>query len=182
MTAGTLRQHAVAAEAIARGDLLFALYSGDPPPAETTSCGSSPTANESDEVAPRWQREAAAIAPHATGVRCRCSVARVYPLDEAALARIAGMHVWSDRQLSGGSPRASSSTPSSCAPGRRRRAAAGPARDPAARPTTTPAALTDSAFELLVARLEEALSGTARRAGPSRVLRRRLSLERHANG
>ena len=101
MTAGTLRQHAVAAEAIARGDMLFALYSGDLPPAEDEQLWLLPDGNEPDVVAATWQREAATIAGHTPGVRCRCSVRTAYPLDSGALDRIAGMHVWSDVTSSG---------------------------------------------------------------------------------
>ena len=100
VTAGTLRQHAVAAEAIARGDLLFALYSGDPPPAEDDQLWLLPDGNEPDAVASTWQREAAAIArPPRRALPRRVRTA--YPLDAGALDRIAGMHVWSDRHLSG---------------------------------------------------------------------------------
>ena len=62
MTSGTLRQHAVAAEAIARGDLLFALYSGDPPPAEDEQLWLLPDGDEPAAVATAWQREAETIA------------------------------------------------------------------------------------------------------------------------
>jgi hypothetical protein len=163
MTAGTLRQHAVAAEAIARGDLLFALYSGDLPPAEHEQLWLLPDSNEPEAVAATWQREAATIAAHTPGVRCRCSVRTAYPLDNGALDRIAGMHVWSDRHLTG-----------RLAAGEQLhalivRAWAAPEPSPldAGEPPALPAdddllpALTDSAFTLLVARLEQALRGSA---------------------
>jgi hypothetical protein len=162
MTAGTLRQHAVAAEAIARGDMLFALYSGDLPPAEDEQLWLLPDGNETEVVAATWQREAANIAAHTPGVRCRCSVRSAYPLDPGALDRIAGMHVWSDRHLSG-----------RMAAGEQLhalvvRAWAAPEPSPPAEgdAPALPAddellpALTDSAFTLLVARLEQALRGT----------------------
>jgi enoyl-CoA hydratase/carnithine racemase len=65
VSAGTLRQHAVAAEAIARGDLLFALYSGDLPPTEDEQLWLVPDGGEPEAVATTWQREAAQIATHA---------------------------------------------------------------------------------------------------------------------
>ncbi len=65
VSAGTLRQHAVAAEAIARGDLLFALYSGELPPSEDDQLWLLPDGNEPEAVASTWQREAAAITAHA---------------------------------------------------------------------------------------------------------------------
>jgi hypothetical protein len=159
VTAGTLRQHAVAAEAIARGDLLFALYSGSLPPADDDQVWLLPDGNEPDVVAANWQREAAAIAAHAPGVRCRCSVLGAYPLDADALDRITGMHVWSeghlnDRLESGEHLHALIV-----------RAWAAPESRPVADAPTWPAdedllpALTDSAFSLLVARLEQALRG-----------------------
>jgi hypothetical protein len=159
VTAGTLRQHAVAAEAIARGDLLFALYSGSLPPADDDQVWLLPDGNEPDVVAANWQREAAAIAAHAPGVRCRCSVLGTYPLDADALDRITGMHVWSeghlnDRLESGEHLHALIV-----------RAWAAPESRPVADAPTWPAdedllpALTDSAFSLLVARLEQALRG-----------------------
>jgi hypothetical protein len=166
VTAGTLRQHAVAAEAIARGDLLFALWSGEMPPAEHEQLWLLPDGNESDALAATWQREAAAIAAAAPGVRCRADVRTAYPLDAGALGRIAGMHVWSDRHLSG-----------RLAAGEHLhavvvRAWAAPQGPPAEHdePPQLPAdgellpALTDSAFALLVARLEDALRGEARPA------------------
>jgi hypothetical protein len=160
MTAGTLRQHAVAVEAIARGDLLFALYSGDLPPADDDQVWLLPDGNEPGVVAANWQREAAAIAAHAPGVRCRCSVLGAYRLDTDALDRITGMHVWSEGHLT-----------DRLAAGERLhavivRAWAAPESHPlAGNPTVLPAdedllpALTDSAFSLLVARLEQALRG-----------------------
>ena len=99
--ATTLRQHVVAAEAIARGDLLFALYSGDLPPGEDEQLWLLPDGNEPEAVASTWQREAAAISARAPGVRCRANVLSAYPLDAGALDRIAGMHVWSDGHLTG---------------------------------------------------------------------------------
>jgi hypothetical protein len=160
VTGGTLRQHAVAAEAIARGDLLFALYSGDPPPADDEQLWLLPDGNEPDVVAANWQREAAVIAAHAPGVRCRCSVLGAYSLDAPAVNRITGMHVWSEGHLTA-------------------RLEAGEHLHalivrawvaPESRPLEggTPSlpegddllpALTDSAFELLVTRLEQALRG-----------------------
>ena len=103
MTAGTLRQHAVAAEAIARGDLLFALYSGDPPPADDEQVWLLPGRNE-PEVAANWQREGGHYAAHAPGVRCRCSVLGAYRLD--ARASIASPACTSGRRVI--SPAASS--------------------------------------------------------------------------
>jgi hypothetical protein len=161
VTTGTLRQHAVAAEAIARGDLLFALFSGDAPPADDDQVWLLPDGNEPEVVAANWQREAAAIAAHAPGVRCRCSVLGAYRLDAGALDRIAGMHVWSAGHLSG-----------RLAAGEHLhalvvRAWAAPESLPVAE-GAEPAlpedgellpALTDSAFTLLVARLEQALRG-----------------------
>ncbi len=99
----------------------------------------------------------------APGVRCRCSVHSVYPLDEDALGRIAGMHVWSRRlpQPAHGGGRA---------PARADRARLGRAASRARRrasalelPTDDDLlpALTDSAFDLLVERLEQALRGPA---------------------
>ena len=112
-------------------------------------------------MASTWQREAAAIAASAPGVRCRADVRTAYPLDAGALDRIAGMHVWSDRHLSG-----------RLAAGEHLhavvvRAWAAPQGPPPGNGTTPglPAdgdllpALTDSAFALLVARLEDALRG-----------------------
>ena len=81
MTAGTLRQHAVAAEAIARGDLLFALSRAMRRRAADEELWLLPGGNEPAEIAATWQRECAAIAAHAPGVRCRCSVLGAYPLD-----------------------------------------------------------------------------------------------------
>ena len=161
MTAGTLRQHAVAAEAIARGDLLFALYSGDPPPAEDDQLWLLPDGNETDAVAATWQREAAAIAASAPGVRCRADVRSAYPLDAGALDRIAGMHVWSDRHLS---RRLAAGEHLHAVVVRAWAAPQGPPPGSGATPGL-PAdddllpALTDSAFTLLVARLEDALRG-----------------------
>jgi hypothetical protein len=160
VSAGTLRQHAVAAEAIARGDLLFALYSGDLPPGEDEQLWLLPDGNEPDAVAATWQREAATIAAHAPGVRCRASVRSAFPLDAGALGRIAGMHIWSDGHLNG-----------RLAAGEQLHAlvvrawAAPEARPPGRGASELPPdddllpALTDSAFALLVARLEEALRG-----------------------
>ncbi len=157
--ATTLRQHVVAAEAIARGDLLFALYSGDLPPAEDERLWLLPDGNEPEAVASTWQREAAAISARAPGVRCRANVLSSYPLDARALDRIAGMHVWSDRHLSG-----------RMAAGEHLhavvvRAWAAPEGKPPGSDDALPAdedllpALTDAAFALLVGRLEEALRG-----------------------
>jgi hypothetical protein len=158
VTAGTLRQHAVAAEAIARGDLLFALYSGDPPPAQDDQLWLLPDGNEADAVASSWQREAAAIAAAAPGVRCRADVRTAYPLDAGALDRIAGMHVWSQRYLQGrladGEHLHALVVRAWAAP-----AATGDAPAPPDEADLLPA-LTDSAFALLVARLEQALAGS----------------------
>ena len=167
LTAGTLSQHAVAAEAIARGDLLFALYSGDAPPRRGRQLWLCPTATSPASIAAGWQREAAAIAAHATGVRCRCSVVAVYPLDGAALDRIAGMHIWSERQLA---RRLDSGERLHALVVRAWAAPEGPAAEtggrPATRPTTTSCRRSrTAAFELLVARLEEA--SRRRRAGPA---------------
>ena len=159
MSAGTLRQHPVAAEAIARGDLLFALYSGDLPPAEDEQLWLLPDGHEPDAVASTWQREAAAITARAPEVRCRARVRGAYPLDAGALGRIAGMHVWSERHLNG-----------RLAAGEQLhavvvRAWAAPQGIPPGGDGGMPAdddllpALTDSAFALLVARLEAALRG-----------------------
>jgi hypothetical protein len=160
LTAGTLRQHAVAAEAIARGDLLFALYSGDPPPLGDEQLWLVPDGNEPGVLAATWQREAAAIAAVAPGVRCRCSVIASYPLDSEAVGRITGMHIWSDSHLS-----------ERVAAGEHLhalvvRAWAAPAGAPAAAGDLPGdddllPALTDSAFALLVVRLEEALAGSS---------------------
>ena len=161
MSAGTLRQHAVAAEAIARGDLLFALYSGDLPPRADEQLWLLPDGNEPDAVAATWQREAATIAAHAPGVRCRASVRGAYPLDAGALGRIAGMHVWSDGHLAG---RLEAGEHLHAVIVRAWAAPAGPAPVNGATPEL-PAdddllpALTDAAFALLVERLEEALAG-----------------------
>jgi hypothetical protein len=161
VTPGTLRQHAVAAEAIARGDMLFALYSGDPPPAEDAQLWLLPDGNEADAVAAPWQREAVTIATHAPGVRCRCSVRSAHPLDAGALGRIAGMHAWSDayltRRLASGERLHALIVRAWAAP-------QGPEPGDGAMPAL-PAdddllpALTDAAFALLVARLEQALRG-----------------------
>jgi hypothetical protein len=161
VTATTLPQHAVAAEAIARGDLLFALYSGDTPPRREDRLWLVPDGDEPGEVASGWLREAAVISARATGVRCRCSVVSVYPLDTAALGRIAGMHMWSERRLT---RRLESGERLHALVVRAWAAPQGP--PPQAGGTACyPAddllpALTDSAFALLVARLEEALAGT----------------------
>jgi hypothetical protein len=167
LTAGTLSQHAVAAEAIARGDLLFALYSGDQPPHREDSLWLMPDGDEPGELAAGWQREAAAIATHATGVRCRCTVVAVYPLDGAALGRIAGMHIWSERQLArrldAGERLHALVVRAFAAPEGTPAEAGGTAGYPADGDLLP--ALTDSAFALLVARLEEALAGTAAAPG-----------------
>lgn len=160
MTAGTLRQHAVAAEAIARGDLLFALYSGDLPPTDDEQVWLLPDGNAPEDVAANWQREAASIAAHAPGVRCRCSVLGAYRLDEGALGRITGMHVWSERHLAGrleaGEHLHALIVRAWAAPESRPLA-----DDPGELPADEELlpALTDSAFSLLVARLEQALRG-----------------------
>ena len=157
--ATTLRQHVVAAEAIARGDLLFALYSGDLPPAEDERLWLLPDGDEPDAVASTWQREAVAISARAPRVRCRADVHGAYPLDAGALGRIAGMHVWSDRHLNG-----------RLAAGEQLhavvvRAWAAPEGAPPGDNGDLPAdadllpALTDAAFALLVARLVTALRG-----------------------
>ncbi|HET6172831.1 MAG TPA: hypothetical protein VFD90_09500 [Gaiellales bacterium] len=160
MTAATLRQHAVAAEAIARGDLLFALYSGERPPDGDEQVWLLPDGNEPEVVAASWQREAEAIAAHAPGVRCRCSVLGAYRLDPDALDRITGMHVWSEGHLNGrleaGEPLHALIVRAWAAP--QSRPLDG---DPPALPADGDLlpALTDSAFTLLVARLEQALRG-----------------------
>jgi hypothetical protein len=160
VTAGTLRQHAVAAEAIARGDLLFALYSGDPPPAEDEQLWLLPDGDEAAALASTWQREAETIAADGRGVRCRCSVRSVYPLDAAALNRIAGMHVWADgylnERLATGEHLHALIVRAWAAPEAPR--ANG---DPPALPTDADLlpALTDNAFALLSERLEDALRG-----------------------
>ena len=158
MTAGTLPQHAVAAEAIARGDLLFALYAGDHPPAEDEQLWLLPEGNEPDAVAAAWQREATAIAANAPGVRCRAEVRSAYRLDAGAVGRIAGMHVWSDGYLSG---RLADGEHLHAVVVRAWAAPEGPPADGGARPADDELlpALTDSAFALLVARLEDALRG-----------------------
>jgi hypothetical protein len=160
LTAGTLHQHAVAAEAIARGDLLFALYSGDPPPAAGEQLWIVPDGDEPGAIAATWQREAAVIAQGVQGVRCRCSVLGSHPLDAGALDRIAGMHVWSQRylqgRLAGGEHLHALVVRAWAAPAA---AAAGDAPAPPDEADLLPA-LTDSAFALLVARLEQALAGS----------------------
>jgi hypothetical protein len=159
LSTGTLRQHVVAAEAIARGDLLFALYSGDLPPAEDDQLWLLPDGSEPDAVASTWQREAAAITARAPGVRCRANVLGAYPLDAGALGRIAGMHVWSDghlnRRLAAGEQLHAVvvrawAAPEGLPPG---------GNDQVPPDDDLLPALTDSAFALLVARLEEALRG-----------------------
>jgi hypothetical protein len=161
LTPGTLRQHSVAAEAIARGDLLFALYAGDAPPGAGEERWLMPDGNESGAIAAAWQREAAVIAAGAQGVRCRCSVLGAYPLDAGALGRIAGMHIWSQRYLEGrlsaGEHLYALVVRAWAAP-EAPPAAAGEAPALPADADLLPA-LTDSAFALLVARLEEALAG-----------------------
>lgn len=153
-----LRQHAVAAEAIARGDLLFALYEGNVPPAEDEQLWLLPDGNEPGAVAAAWQREAASIAASAPGVRCRADVRSAFPLDAEALGRIAGMHVWSDGYLShridAGEQLHAVVVRAWAAPG------GAPGGD-GARPADDELvpALTDSAFALLVGRLEDALRG-----------------------
>jgi hypothetical protein len=163
LTAGTLRQHAVAAEAIARGDLLFALSSGDPRPDVGEQVWLLPDGDDSDAVSPAWQREASAIAAHAPGVRCRCDVVATYPLDRAALARIAGMHVWSDahlaRRMAEGEHLDALIVRAWAAPAGRAPADGGEPAVPADGDLLP--ALTDSAFALLVTRLEQALEGPA---------------------
>jgi hypothetical protein len=161
VTAGTLRQHAVAAEAIARGDLLFALYAGDPPPAEDEQLWLLPDGNEPADVAATWQREAATIATDPPGVRCRCSVRSAYPLDAAALDRIAGMHIWSEThlraRLAAGEPLYALIVRAWVAP-EARVLAVGDTPVLPANDDLLPA-LTEPAFALLVARLERALRG-----------------------
>jgi len=161
VTAGTLRQHAVAAEAIARGDLLFALYSGDVPPAGEQQVWLLPDGNQPEMLAANWQREAAAIAAHAPGVRCRCSVLGTYRLDAPALDRITGMHVWSEGHLNdrleAGERLHALIVRAWAAPESRPLASGEPALP--ADGDLLPA-LTDSAFSLLVTRLEQALRGS----------------------
>jgi hypothetical protein len=161
LTARTLRQHAVAAEAIARGDLLFALVEGDAAPVAGEELWLLPGGNDPSEIAATWQRECAAIAVRAPGVRCRCSVVGGYPLDHPALDRIAGMHVWSHEHLRARIERGESlhavvvrawATPAGTALADAGALGLPPGND------LLPA-LTDAAFALLVARLEEALTG-----------------------
>jgi hypothetical protein len=161
VTPATLRQHAVAAEAIARGDLLFALYSGDPPPAEDAQLWLLPDGDEPGALAATWQREAAAIATHPPGVRCRCSVRSAHALDAGALGRIAGMHIWSDGYLT---QRLESGERLHALIVRAWAAPQGPQPGGGLTPALPPdndllPALTDAAFALLVARLEQALRG-----------------------
>jgi hypothetical protein len=153
-----LRQHAVAAEAIARGDLLFALYAGDLPPAEDEQVWLLPDGNEPAAVAAAWQREAASIAAHAPGIRCRADVRGAFPLDACAVGRIAGMHVWSDGYLS---DRIDAGEQLHAVVVRAWAAPEGTPADNGARPADDDLlpALTDSAFALLVGRLEDALRG-----------------------
>jgi hypothetical protein len=159
VTAGTLRQHAVAAEAIARGDLLFALYSGNRPPADDAQLWLVPEEHEPEVVALSWQREAEVIASHAPGVRCRCDVRRAYPLDAEAVDRITGMHVWSEGHLTdrldAGEQLHALIVRAWAAPESRLLAEA----EPLPADEDLLPALTDSAFELLVTRLEQALRG-----------------------
>lgn len=161
MTTGTLRQHPVAAEAIARGDLLFALYSGDPPPGAGEQLWLVPDAEEPAAIAATWQREAEVIAARPQGVRCRCSVLGAHPLDAGALDRIAGMHIWSQRSLEGrlsaGEHLYALVVRAWAAPEAPHAGADGASALPA--DSDLLPALTDSAFALLVARLEEALAG-----------------------
>jgi hypothetical protein len=160
LTAGTLPQHAVAAEAIARGDLLFALFSGDPPPLADEQLWLVPDGDEPGVIAPTWQREAAAIAAVAPGVRCRCSVIATYPLDSDALGRITGMHIWSDshlgERLAAGEHLHAVVVRAWAAP-----AGASPAAGDLPGDDDLLPALTDAAFALLVVRLEEALAGVS---------------------
>jgi hypothetical protein len=157
---GRLRQHAVAAEAIARGDLLFALYSGDSPPSGDEQVWLLPDGNQPEAIAANWQREAEAIAAHAPGVRCRCSVLGAYRLDAPALERVTGMHVWSEGHLSdrleAGERLHALVVRAWAAPESRPLAGGEPALP--ADGELLPA-LTDSAFSLLVTRLEQALRG-----------------------
>jgi hypothetical protein len=161
VSAGTLRQHAVAAEAIARGDLLFALYSGELPPADDEQVWILPDGDGPEMLAANWQREAAAIAAHAPGVRCRCSVLGAYRLDAGALDRIAGMHVWSAGHLS---DRLEAGEQLHALIVRAWAAPESPPQELGGAPAL-PAdgdllpALTDAAFSLLVTRLEQALRG-----------------------
>ena len=161
MTAGTLRQHAVAAEAIARGDLLFALFAGDAPPPADDELWLLPDGNEPSVIAATWQRESAAIAAHAPGVRCRCRVVSAFPLDTGALDRIAGMHVWSQghlgERIAAGESLHALVVRAWATPVGAPLADAGSPDLPASDDLLP--ALTDVAFALLVARLEEALSG-----------------------
>jgi hypothetical protein len=162
VSAGTLRQHAVAVEAIARGDLLFALFSGDSPPAEDDQLWLLPDGDSSAALTTTWQREAETMVVDAPGVRCRCSVRGVYPLDEEALGRIAGMHVWSDdylaRRMATGEHLHALIVRAWAAP-----EPSPPSGGMPALPTDDELlpALTDNAFDLLVERLEQALRGPA---------------------
>ena len=94
-------------------------------------------------------------------MRCRCSVVAVYPLDAAALGRIAGMHIWSERQLTrrvdAGERLHALVVRAWAAPESRPLANDGEPALPADGELLP--ALTDSAFSLLVARLEQALRG-----------------------
>jgi hypothetical protein len=162
VTAAILRQHVVAAEAIARGDLLFALSSGDPAPAEDDQLWLLPDGDSSAALTTAWQREAELMTADVPGVRCLCIVHSVHPLDEDALGRIAGMHVWSDdyltRRMAAGEQLLALIVRAWAAP--QPSPPTGHALELPASDDLLPA-LTDSAFELLVERLEQALRGPA---------------------
>ena len=161
MTAGTLRQHVVAAEAIARGDLLFALYSGDLPPAEDDQLWLLPDGNEPEAVAvdlaARGGRDHAPARPACAAARTCSAPTRSTPgRSTASPACTCGRTATSTGRLAAGEHLHA-----------RRRARVGSPRGHAARRATAPLpadddllpALTDSAFALLVGRLEEALRG-----------------------
>ena len=164
VTAGTLRQHAVAAEAIARGDLLFALYSGDLPPAEDEQLWLLPDGNEPEAVAATL----AARGGRDRGARARRALPRERARRLPARRRRARPHRRHAR-LVGRPPQRAAGGGRAVA--RRRRARLGRPEGPP--PGTAPAALpadddllpalTDSAFALLVARLERRCAA-ARRA------------------
>ncbi len=93
-------------------------------------------------------------------MRCRCSVLGAYPLDAGALDRITGMHVWSEGHLNdrleSGEHLHALIVRAWAAPESRPVADDAPAWP--ADEDLLPA-LTDSAFSLLVTRLEQALRG-----------------------
>ena len=92
-------------------------------------------------------------------MRCRCDVRRAYPLDAEAVDRITGMHVWSEGHLTdrldAGEQLHALIVRAWAAPESRLLAEA----EPLPADEDLLPALTDSAFELLVTRLEQALRG-----------------------